>query len=202
MNNIEMLSSNTFLPYPDPKKLIFMLHGYGDNADNFINIAKELHNTESRVNYFALNASSAIPNYPLGRQWFNLYPNGIYISDAGQNEINIIKSEVMTSLKNIKNTIKKTKDQYRLNYSDCFVFGFSQGGIMTFELGNYLKKKLAGLAIISGRILEKNQIFNSYFLNTPLFISHGDEDDVLSITNFYTSCEILKKINLILNVIY
>jgi len=193
MNNFEILSTNTFFPYPNPKKLVFMLHGYGDNADNFIYVAKELHNTESRVNYITLNAPSEIPNYSLGRQWFNLYPNGIYISDAGQNEINIIKSEVLTSVKSIENTIIKIKDQFALDYSDCFVLGFSQGGMMTFELGNYLEKKLAGFAIISGRILENNQIVNSYFLNTPLFISHGDEDDVLSIKNFYNSCEILKK---------
>lgn len=193
MNNIEILETNTFCPHLDPNKIVFMLHGYGDNAENFIYIAKELQDNESKVNFFALNAPTAIPNYPSGRQWFNLYPNGIYISDAGQNEISIIKSEIIISVKKIINTIKKIKDQFALHYSDCFILGFSQGGIMTFELGNYLQSKLAGLAIISGRILESDKIVNSFFLNTPTFISHGDEDDVLSVTNFYSSLEILKK---------
>lgn len=193
MNNNEILDIKTFCPHPDPEKLVFMLHGYGDNAENFIYIAKELQDNELKANYFALNGPSAISNYPLGRQWFDLYPNGIYISDAGQNEINIIKSEIIISVKKIINTIKKIKDQFVLSYSDCFIIGFSQGGIMTFELGNHLKSQFAGLAIISGRILESDKIVNSFFLNTPFFISHGNVDDVLSVKNFYSSLEVLKK---------
>ena len=69
--------------------------------------------------------------------------------------------------------------------------GFSQGGIMTFELGHYLDKRLAGLAIISGRIMEDRDINNLNFLQTPFFISHGDKDEVLPIKNFYKSCEFL-----------
>ena len=196
MNKTEILSGPSFSPNSNPKKLIFLLHGYGDNADNFIHIASALHNSEWQANYFALNAPAIIPNYPMGRQWFDIYPNGIYISDASSKEINAIRSEVLIAVRLIENTIKRIKEKYRLSFSDCFVMGFSQGGIMTFELGNYLKVKFAGLAIISGRIMEKrdeNDIINSNFLHTPLFISHGDKDDVLPIKNFYKSCNFLKK---------
>ena len=71
--------------------------------------------------------------------------------------------------------------------------GFSQGGIMAFELGHYLDKRLAGLAIISGRIMEEQDISNLNFLQTPFFISHGDKDEVLPIKNFYKSCKFLIK---------
>ena len=193
MNNINILSGPSFCPNINPKKLIFMLHGYGDNAENFIHVASALHRPEWQANYIALNAPSIIPNYPSGRQWFDLYPNGIYISDVGPEEIKIIRSEVLNIVNKIKNTIIDFKDQCALNFSDCLVMGFSQGGIMTFELGHYLDKRLAGLAIISGRIMEDRDISNLDFLQTPFFISHGDKDAVLPIKNFYNSCEFLKK---------
>ena len=192
-NNKETLKECSFLPHNQPKKLIFLLHGYGDNANNFINIASELHQHDWEANYVALNAPSKINNYPLGREWFNLYPNGIYIAEAGAEEIKTIQFEVLVSLNKIENTIKVFVDKFSLKFSDCFVVGFSQGGMMAFELGNYLSQQLGGLAIISGRIFDERVIDNINFLRTPLFISHGDKDEVLPITNFYKSCDFLKK---------
>ena len=129
----------------------------------------------------------------MGREWFNLYPNGIYITEAGAKEIKAIRFEVLLALNKIESTIKNFTDKFSLKFSDCFVVGFSQGGMMTFELGNYLNQQLGGLAIISGRIFDERVINNINFLQTPLFISHGDKDDVLPIKNFYKSCDFLKK---------
>ena len=59
------------------------------------------------ANYFALNAPSLIPNYPLGRQWFDLYPNGIYIADAGPKKLVLFKSEDITANQRLENTIRE-----------------------------------------------------------------------------------------------
>jgi len=193
INNKEILQECSYLPHGRPNKLIFLLHGYGDNANNFIHIANALHQPDWLANYIALNAPSKIHNYPLGREWFNLYPNGIYITEAGAEEINTIKSEVQAALNKIKNTIKNFTDKFSLKFSDCFVVGFSQGGMMTFELGDYLDRQLGGLAILSGRIFDERIINNANFLQTPFFISHGDKDNVLLVENFYKSCDFLKE---------
>ena len=66
---------------------------------------------------------------------------------------------------------------------------------MTFEFGNFFQDLLAGLVIISGRIIEQSEISNKYVLQTPIFISHGDQDDVLPVTNFYQSKTYLEKNN-------
>ena len=42
MDDAKILTGPSFLPHDKPKKLIFMLHGYGDTADNFIHIAEVL----------------------------------------------------------------------------------------------------------------------------------------------------------------
>jgi len=193
MNSNEILNGQSFLQYENPQKLIFMLHGYGDSAENFIHVANSLDHLDFRANYFALNAPSIIPNYSLGRQWFDLYPNGIYIVDAGIKEIKIIQSEILRVNQMLKNTINKTIDKYKLSYKDCFLLGFSQGGIMTFEFGNYSSNSLGGLAILSGRIMTEDIVTNKSLIKTPIFITHGDSDDVLPIKVYEQACNFLQK---------
>ena len=93
MNNKTPLNGLYFEPTPNPKKLVFLLHGYGDNAENFIPLATHLHDPELNINFYAPNAPSSIPQYPIGRQWFDLYPNGINFNEAGPKEKEILKKE-------------------------------------------------------------------------------------------------------------
>tara|TARA_Y100000741_G_scaffold307901_1_gene250826 strand:+ start:450 stop:1130 length:681 start_codon:yes stop_codon:yes gene_type:complete len=195
MDNIEILNGPSFCPIEKPNKLVFLLHGYGDNAENFINILGNFDHKNFNINYFSLNAPNRIPNYPVGREWFNLYPNDIYISEAGPEEIKIVRSEINISIKKILNTITFTKDKYKLKFSDCFVVGFSQGGMMTFELGNNSKEQFGGLAILSGRIMTKEPSKNLRFIKTPIFISHGDDDEILNVNHFFSACNYLEKNN-------
>ena len=193
MDEVKKLTVSSLLEHEKPKKLIFMLHGYGDTADNFIHIAGALDQSLWHANYFALNAPMLIPNYSMGRQWFELYPNGVHISESGTNEIKIIRSQVKIATQQIEQTIIKQKNKYNLLFRDCFLLGFSQGGIMTFEFGNFFQDQMAGLAIISGRIMEQSKVTNQHLLQTPIFISHGDQDDVLPVKNFFKSCEYLEE---------
>jgi len=197
MDEANKLTGPSFLAHEKPKKLFFMLHGYGDTADNFIHIAGALDQPDWQANYFALNAPFLIPNSSMGRQWFELYPNGVYIREAGPNAIKIIRSQVKIAVQQIEQTITKQKNKYNLSFGDCFLLGFSQGGIITFEFGNFFQDQLAGLAVISGRIMEQGKITNQYVLQTPIFISHGDQDDVLPVKIFFKSCEYLEKNKLI-----
>ena len=65
--------------------------------------------------------------------------------------------------------------------------------MIAFELGQILQNQLAGLAIISSRIISKEHKPNNAFLKTPIFISHGGQDVVLPISNYNESVQVLKK---------
>ena len=194
----KILEGPSFSIHNNPKKLIIMLHGYGDNADNFIHLAQQIDQEDWGAHYIALNAPKNITSYPSGYQWFDLYPNGIYISEAGPQEVEIIKKDIKDSVLQIEQSIIFYIQKLNITLSDCIVIGFSQGGIMTFEFGNYIQDQLCALAILSGRIMDRNNLYNvnvlnSHLLNTPIFISHGEKDDVLPISNFNNSVEYLNK---------
>jgi phospholipase/carboxylesterase len=187
----EILNGPSISKHDKPKKLIFMLHGYGDNAANFIHLAHPIDKDEWGVQYIALNGPGFIPDNFMGYQWFDLYPNGIYIAEAGPKELQQIQKEINKVIIRIVDTIKHYCSSLNLNLSDCILMGFSQGGIMTFEVANFLKEKLAGLVILSGRIIKEDSINNSVLQQTPIFISHGERDEVISIKSFHNSTDYL-----------
>ena len=163
MNNKTPLNGPCFESSEKPEKLVFLLHGYGDNAENFIPLATHLYEPEFNINFYAPNAPSSIPQYPAGRQWFDLYPNGINFNDAGSVEKEILKQDCLSSLNLIKGYISNLCKKYKLTHKDCFIIGFSQGAMMAFEFGKYVNNTFAGCVLLSGRILpsedHKKKIF-------------------------------------------
>lgn len=193
MTNKKPLSGPCFEPAKNPKKLVFLLHGYGDNAENFMHLATHLYDPKLNLNFYAPNAPSPIPQYPTGRQWFDLYPNGINFNEAGPAEKEILKQDCLSSLNLIKDYINNLCTKYKLTYKDCFIIGFSQGAIMSFEFGKYINSIFAGCVLLSGRILPSEDHEIKYFIKTPVLIVHGDQDTVLEPKHFEEAIKILKK---------
>jgi len=188
-----VINCPSFKPHKSPKKLVFLLHGYGDNGDNFIPLSKYINDNNFKINFFAPNAPSVVPQYPSGFQWFNLYPNGKYFEDAGPEEVLVMKKDCIKTLEILKEYIDKSIAFYDLNYKDCFIIGFSQGAMIAYELGQYLNKNFAGIIMLSGRIISSENNEKNFFIKTPLMIVHGDQDNVVNSKYFDEACNILTK---------
>ena len=191
----EILNGPSFSKHEKPKKLIFMLHGYGDNAANFMHLAEPIDQENWEAAYIALNAPSIVKGNIMGYQWFDLYPNGVYIGEAGAKEFEQIKIEINESVFKVINTMQKYCDALKLKFNDCILMGFSQGGMITFEVGNYLKETIAGIAILSTRIINEHPIKNSILQKIPIFISHGKKDDIIPVTSYYKAIKYLENNN-------
>ena len=178
MNDIKQLNGVSCIFTKKPKKLIFLLHGYGDYAENFIPLANYLNDSTLNANFFAPNASFSVPHYPQGRQWFNPYPNGIHYNEAGTKEKTTMKNECVTSIKKLKIYVINLCSLNNLSLEDCFFVGFSQGAMIAYELGKvHINKTSSRLRILlSGRILSSRELGNRLIrFNTPLLIVHGDQ---------------------------
>ena len=92
-----------------------MLHGYGDNAANFIHLAEPLDLDNWKMHYVALNAPSIMPGNPMGYQWFDLYVNGIYISDLGEKELKLkMKAEERKKKREELERLKQEEEMKKL----------------------------------------------------------------------------------------
>ena len=192
MNKKLPLTGPSFEPHKDPNKLIFLLHGYGDNADNFITLAKDLYDSKNKINFYAPNAPTPIQQYPTGRQWFDLYPNGINFNEAGPEEKKILIEDCRSSLSLIQDYIKLKSNSFKLLYKDCFILGFSQGAMMAFEAGKYINEVFSGCILLSGRILPSKNHKKDSFIKTPIIVIHGTNDNVLEPKYFDEACSILE----------
>ena len=192
MNYMNKLNGSSCLFNKKPKKLIFLLHGYGDHADNFIHLAEQLNDKIIEGNFFAPNAPFEVPQYPSGRQWFNPYPNGIHFNEVGPEEKKVMKQECESSIHLLQKYIDSLCLINKLSYKDCFIVGFSQGAMIAYELGNHINKTLAGCIMLSGRILSSNKLADQIFVKTPLLIVHGDKDEIVPSKYYTEACEIAK----------
>ena len=191
MDEINVLTGPSLEVKNNPEKFVFLLHGYGDNGENFISLARDLYVSSLNISFFAPNAPSTVPQYPTGRQWFDLYPNGVNFNEAGPKEKEILKQDCLSSLNLLKNYIDILCRKHKLTYKDCFIIGFSQGAMMSFELGKYINQIFAGCVLLSGRILPSENHNKSPFIKTPMMITHGDQDTVLEPKYFDEACNIL-----------
>ena len=182
----------SFLFNKNPKKLIFLLHGYGDNAENFSSLATYLNEQSLEANFFVPNAPFSVPQYPSGRQWFDPYPNGIHYDQIGSKEKATMEKECKISIKHLEKYMKNICFSNNLSLTDSFIIGFSQGAMIAYAFGQHTNSLLAGCIMISGRVLTSATIENSQFIRTPLMIIHGDKDEIVNPKYYYEACKINK----------
>ena len=141
---------------------MIILHGRGDSSRGFTFLPSYLNIND--MNYLLLNAPYS---YYGGFSWYDLPPN--------QLEGIIYSSEILTE-------ILDSLFEEEFNAHESFLFGFSQGALLTFEFGARYEKVLAGYIAVSGYIYDANtllQEMNPRVNNSNWLCTHGTYDDVL-----------------------
>ena len=174
MKNLPL--ENIFIPSKTPsKKIMIILHGRGDSSEGFTGLPPFLDIDE--MNYLLLDAPF---EYFTGFSWYQLPPEqlpGIEYS-----------SKILTQ-------ILDTLFEEQFNASESFLFGFSQGSLLTFEFGARYKKVLAGYIAVSGYIYDANKLLqdlNPDVLKSNWLCTHGTQDNVLPFETSKKQVEILQ----------
>lgn len=174
MKNLAL--DNIFIPSKTPsKKLMIILHGRGDSAEGFTSLPSVLEIDE--MNYLLLDAPF---EYYSGFSWYPLPPDqlpGIEYSSA-------ILTKVLDEL-----------FEKKFNANESFLFGFSQGSLLTFEFGARYHKVLGGYIAVSGYIYDANKLLldrNKDVMNAKWLCTHGTNDSVLPIQTSREQVKILQ----------
>jgi len=154
---------NIFIPSKVPsKKLMIVLHGRGDSSEGFINLPDFINIEE--LNYLLLDAPF---EYFGGCSWYQLPPDQLpgieYSSKLLTQTLNAVFAE-------------------DFNAEESFLFGFSQGSLLTFEFGARYEKVLAGYISVSGYIYDVEKLLHELNPNataSPWLCTHGKFDNVL-----------------------
>jgi phospholipase/carboxylesterase len=169
--------SHIFIPSKVPsKKLMIILHGRGDSSTGFSFLPPYL-NIED-MNYILLDAPY---DYFDGFSWYDLPPNQL--------------GGILHSRTLLTETLDRLFEE-EFNAYESFLFGFSQGSLLTFEFGARYKKVLAGYIAVSGYIYDAEKLLeemNPNVKSSNWLCTHGTYDDVLPYETSKTQVEILQE---------
>jgi phospholipase/carboxylesterase len=144
------------------KKLMIVLHGRGDSLRPFRHFDEELKLPE--MNYLLLNAPR---KYLSGFSWYGEPP---YQKDG----VLKIRSKMFELMNELESLGWKAKD--------IFLFGFSQGCLISADIALNYPKNLGGVIGISGYFHFFPRWRNSLTAKTkktPWILTHGFQDDIL-----------------------
>ena len=178
--NFEYLElENQFIPAKVPsKKLMIILHGRGDSSDGFVGLPPFL--ALDDMNYILFDAPF---EYFTGYSWYQLPPDQL--------------PGIEYSSKLLTNDLDKLFES-DFDVEESYLFGFSQGSLLTFEFGARYHKVFAGYIAISGYLYDAKKLLkdmNPEVKKAKWLCTHGTKDPVLDFTTSKEQIQILKEGN-------
>ena len=174
MQNLPL--DNIFIPAKVPsKKVMIILHGRGDSSEGFTSLPPYLDMDE--MNYLLLDAPF---EYFTGLSWYQLPP------------------DQLPGIKHSSQLLTETLDMLfseEFNAAESFLFGFSQGSLLTFEFGARYHQVLAGYIAVSGYIYDAPKLLeemNQTVIDSNWLCTHGTYDNVLPFETSKMQVEILQ----------
>jgi phospholipase/carboxylesterase len=166
-------------PHGPLQKIIIGLHGFGDNAQNFAALAKEIK---------APGAFWVIPEAPTpvpfsmasGSQWFPLFSE--------------FHGELSKSVGQVLALLEKLKAASGLGAQNIYVMGFSQGASVSLNVLCKMKEQLGGVLALSGFFAGGHRVreVSAEAKQTPLLLAHGLQDNVVLPTMHFESLDATK----------
>lgn len=149
------------------KPLIIFLHGYGSHERDLFGIKDEL-----SPDYTYLSVRAPLDVDGGGYKWFT--------QDTDQSEYEGVTSDVDKSTDSLRTFIEQATEKYDTQPNKVILVGFSQGAMMTYQIGLQYPDLVRGIAPLSGKILAglKSRLKPDDRLNSlKVFIGHGSADN-------------------------
>ena len=165
-------SLDTKIINPENNKInnaIILLHGYGGDANDISALTFNWKRFLPETIFICPNGHELCPINPNGFQWF----------DLEKNDKNYILEESIKAEKKINLFINEIKSEYNLNNSNICISGFSQGSMMSINLGLTAKENFNCIVGFSGKIIDKENISKRITSKTKMLLIHGDQDVVV-----------------------
>ena len=166
-------SLNTKIVYPDNgneiKNAIILFHGYGGDSND--------------ISVLPLNWKRFLPNTifisPDGHQRCSINPNGFQWFDLSKDDPKYILEESIKAEEKLKVFIEEIKNEYSLDNSKICLSGFSQGCMLSINIGLTSNKNFNCIVGFSGKIINKENLLRRITSKTKMLLIHGELDAVV-----------------------
>ena len=178
-------SLNTTIIKPDQNNKInnavILLHGYGGDGKD--------------ISMLTLNWKRFLPNTvflcPNGHEKCSINQSGFQWFDLSKDDPKYIIEQSLKAEQIIKKYINEIKELYQLNNSKICLSGFSQGCMMSINIGLTSDENFNCVVGFSGKIIDKNNLAKRISSTTKMLLLHGDKDAVVPSSNLLDAKDFL-----------
>ena len=154
----------------ETKNVIILLHGYGGDGKDIstlsINWKRYLPNTI----FISPNGHEPCLINPSGYQWF----------DLSKDDPNYILEQTIKAEKKLNQFIDEVKNKFNIENNKICLAGFSQGCMMTINLGLTSNEEYNCIVGFSGKIINKQDLAVRKKVSTSTLLVHGSSDQIVS----------------------
>ena len=177
------LNTEIVKPENEIKNAVILLHGYGGDGKDIslltLNWKRFLKNTI----FLCPDAHQTCGINPVGFQWF----------DLNTEDFEYILAESKKAEEKLKKYIEEIKMEYKLENSNICIGGFSQGCMMSINLGLTADKSFNCIVGFSGKIINKEDLSKRISSKTNILMIHGDSDNVVPPGNLLETKDFLDR---------
>ena len=167
------------------KNAIILLHGYGGDGKDISMLSLNWKRYMPNTIFICPNGHEPCAINTSGYQWFDLTKEDPeYILDQS------IKAEDI-----LKKFIDEVKRKFRLSNNQICLSGFSQGCMMSLNVGLTSDEKFSCIVGFSGKIIDQNNLKKRIKNNTQTLLIHGDADQIVSSTHLLEAKDFLIRNN-------
>ena len=171
------------------KNAIILLHGYGGDGNDIsmltLNWKRHLPNTV----FICPNGHETCPINPSGYQWF----------DLTKDDSSYILEQSLKAEEKIKQFIDEIKKEFNLTNDKICLSGFSQGCMMSLNVGLTSEENFLCIIGFSGKIIDKDNLKSRVKNSTETLLIHGDTDQVVPSTHLLEAKDFLIRNNIDVN---
>ena len=148
---------------------IILFHGYGGDG-------KDISTVTYNWKRFLPNTVFLCPN---GYEKCSINPNGFQWFDLSKDDPKYILEQSLITEKKIHKFINEVKKSYKLNNSKICLSGFSQGCMMSINIGLTSDENFNCVVGFSGKIIDKHNLSKRISSKTKMLLLHGELDAVV-----------------------
>ena len=157
----------------DIKNVVLLFHGYGGDGSDISTLTLNWKRYLPNTIFICPNGHEPCAINPSGYQWFDLrYDDPNYILD-----------EFLKAEKKICQFLDEIKNEYKIDNNKIILSGFSQGCMMSINVGLTSEKPFNCIVGFSGKIINLDNLKNRRKNFTDTLLIHGDQDDIVSPTH-------------------
>jgi len=154
------------------KNAVVLLHGYGGDGKD--------------ISILSVSWKRHLPNTiflcPDGHEQCSINPSGYQWFDLTNDDPKYILVESKKAEIKLRQYIEEIKKEYNLSNNQICISGFSQGCMMSINLGLTASSEFMCILGFSGKIINQEDLRLRKKSSTDTLLIHGDLDDIVSPT--------------------